>query len=211
MADSGRACFAGAAAGFTELTGQIPPGAWDRPALGEWNVRDLAGHTSRALSTIESYLARGAVGEPTLDAVSYFLPAPGVPADPDARLRREAAIAQRGRDAGAALGDDPSAAVAALAQRVVRLVEATPGDATLATPAGVMTLAGYLPTRTFELAVHSLDLARALGLGVPPALAPAISASCELAGRLAGRLPSAAEFLLLLTGRTGLPGGLSVV
>jgi len=41
-------------------------------------------------------------------------------------------------------------------------------------------------------------------------LGPAVSASCELAGRLAARLPEAGELLLLLTGRPGLRAGLSV-
>jgi hypothetical protein len=58
-----------------------------------------------------------------------------------------------------------------------------------------MPLAGYLPTRTFELAVQSLDLTRALRLDIPDALRPAIAASCELAGRLAGQLPTAPELL----------------
>jgi hypothetical protein len=49
-----------------------------------------------------------------------------------------------------------------------------------------MTLIDYLPTRTFELTVHSLDLARALGIESLAVLGPAVSACCELAGRLAG-------------------------
>lgn len=74
-----------------------------------------------------------------------------------------------------------------------------------------MTLVDYLPTRTFELAVHGLDLARTLGLPTPASLAPGIAASLELAGAIGARLPTAGDLLLLLTGRTGLPGGLSVL
>jgi Mycothiol maleylpyruvate isomerase N-terminal domain len=132
-------------------------------------------------------------------------------ADPDARQRRDAAIAERGRSSGAALGDDPAAAVKKLSRRVTALVNASPEDAPLATPMGMMTLAGYLPTRTFELTVHSLDLARALHRTAPASLKPAITASCELAGSLAGQLPAAPELLLLLSGRGGLPQGVSVV
>src|SRR5262249_49165549 len=122
-----------------------------------------------------------------------------------------AAIAERGREAGAALGDDPRRSVAQLAGRVTDLVDATPDDAPVAIRGGRMTLANYLPTRTFELAVHGLDLARALGTDAPSNLMPAVSASCELAGLIAARLPSAPDFLLLLAGRQGLPAGLSVV
>jgi hypothetical protein len=74
-----------------------------------------------------------------------------------------------------------------------------------------MTLIGYLPTRTFELAVHGLDLARAVGVPAPASLNPGIAASLELAGAIGAQLPSAGDLLLLLTGRAGLPGGLSVV
>ena len=52
-----RARYAGAAQAFMELAGQVPHQAWARPALGEWDVRALTGHTSRALTTVETYLA----------------------------------------------------------------------------------------------------------------------------------------------------------
>ena len=198
-----RARYAGAAQAFLELTRQIPDQAWSRPALGEWDVRALTGHTSRALTTVETYLATAAAGKRVAGPVGYFLAVRGA-TSPDA-------IAQRGRETGEALGEDPAAAVRALVQRVTELVRNTPDGAPVATPAGPMTLIDYLPTRTFELAVHTLDLARALGLPPPASLAPAVAASLELAGAIGSRLPAAGELLLLLTGRTGLPEGLSVL
>ena len=65
-------------------------------------------------------------------------------------------------------------------------------------------------TRTFELTVHTADLATALGapLDVPvPAASQALRLVADLAasGGVAGRL------LLALTGRTGLPVGFSVL
>lgn len=104
-----------------------------------------------------------------------------------------------------------AAAFQDLVQRITILLRHTPDEALLATPAGIMTLVDYLPTRTFELAVHGLDLARALKLEPPASLAPAIAASLELAGAIGARLPSAPELLLLLTGRSGLPDHLSVI
>ena len=149
-AEAVRARYAGAAQAFLELAGQVPHQAWSRPALGEWDVRALTGHTSRALTTVETYLATPATGEPVAGPVEYFLAVRGA-TSPDA-------IAQRGRETGEALGEDPAAAVRELVQRVTALVRNTPDDALVATPAGVMTLIDYLPTRTFELAVHTLDL-----------------------------------------------------
>ena len=202
-AEAVRARYAGAAQAFLELAGQVPHQAWSRPALGEWDVRALTGHTSRALTTVETYLGTPAAGARVPGPVEYFLAVRGATSP--------AAIAQRGRETGEALGEDPAAAVRELVQRVTALVRNTPDDALAATPAGVMTLIDYLPTRTFELAVHTLDLARALGLPPPAALAPAVAASLELAGAIGSRLPSAGDLLLLLTGRTGLPENLSVL
>ncbi|MET1022324.1 MAG: maleylpyruvate isomerase N-terminal domain-containing protein [Arthrobacter sp.] len=198
-----RAGYAGAAQAFLELAERVPPQEWSRAALGEWDVRALTGHMSRALTTVETYLATPATGEWVAGPVDYFLTVRGA-TSPDA-------IAQRGKETGEALGEDPAAAVRELVQRVTDLVANTPDEATVATPAGAMTLIDYLPTRTFELAVHTLDLARALGLPPPASLAPAVAASLELAGAIGSRLPSAGELLLLLTGRSGLPGNLSVV
>jgi uncharacterized protein (TIGR03083 family) len=201
---STRDCFAAAAACFTELVARVPGNGWDHPALGVWNVRDLVGHTGRALSTIEAYLDKEPAGD-TLDGpVAYFVATRALLADPDA-------VARRGRVAGAALGEDPVAAITDLARRVTALVDVTSDGALVASPVGAITLVDYLPTRTFELTVHGLDLARAIGVDPPPSLQPAVSASLDLAGHLAGTLSQAPELLLLITGRTGLREGISVV
>ena len=93
---------------------------------------------------------------------------------------------------------------------MLALVETQDGTAPVRTIAGGMRLRDYLPTRTFELAVHTADLATALG--VPPdvpataaARALYIVADLAIADGLAGPL------LLAVTGRTGLPAGYSVL
>jgi uncharacterized protein (TIGR03083 family) len=201
---STRDCFAAATACFTELVARVPDGAWGHPALGVWNVRDLVGHTGRALSTIEAYLDTEPTGDTLAGPVAYFVATRALLADPDA-------VARRGREAGAALGEDPVRAIADLARRVTGLVDGTADGALVASPVGAITLVDYLPTRTFELTVHGLDLARALGVDPPPSLQPSVTASLELAGRLAGTLGQAPELLLLITGRTGLREGISIV
>jgi hypothetical protein len=165
-------------------------------------VRDLVGHTSRSLLTVETYLARPAGAVEVTSAVGYFRAVRAAAADP--------AVAARGRDAGAALGADPEVAVAEIGARVSRLVETQDGTELMTTIAGGMRLGDYLPTRTFELAVHTADLASALGapLDVPAtAAAQALEMVADLAvaGGLAGPL------LLAATGRPGLPAGYSVL
>jgi len=196
-----RSYFRSAAHTFVELVAEVRPDQWTLAALGVWDVRSLVGHTTRALSTIETYLAIPSKG-PDLDSpVAYFLSVLSSHHESEERKKQDAAIAERGRQAGAELGDEPAKTVSEIATRALALVDATPDEALLATPAGSMTLGAYLPTRTFELTVHSLDLARALNTYPPAGLAPALAACCELAGALAARRPNAASILLTLTGR----------
>ena len=48
-----RTAFADAAGWFVR-TAALVGDRWDRPGLGEWDVRALVGHTSRALLTVET-------------------------------------------------------------------------------------------------------------------------------------------------------------
>ena len=199
--DDARRAFADAAQWFVRTTALVGD-RWDRPGLGEWDVRALVGHTSRALLTVEAYLARPAAAVEVASAADYFRATRAAAAD--------AAVAARGRDAGSALGTDPAAAVAEIAARVLPLVDAQDGTALVTTIAGGMRLADYLPTRTFELAVHTTDLATALGLPLDvPATAArqalSVIADLAVADGLAGPL------LLAATGRPGHPAGFSVL
>ena len=190
--DVTRRSFGDAAQWFLSTVARVGD-RWDSPGLGEWDVRALVGHTSRSFLTVETYLARPAatveVGSP-----SGYFSATRAAASPEA-------VAARGRDAGTALGAAPAAAVQEIAARVLTLVGTGDGTELVTTIAGGMRLADYLPTRTFELVVHSLDLARALGepldvAALPAAHALALVAELAVAGGQAGAL------LLAATGRT---------
>jgi hypothetical protein len=173
----------------------------DQEALGVWNVRDLIGHTSRAVTTVETYLLTDELPVEVPTAVDYYLKA--LKGDP-------ARIAERGRQAGQALGDRPSGAVAAAVERITELVYSQADHARFNTAVGVMKLTEYLPTRTFELTVHTCDLVRALGLSgnVPPSAA---ATALRISAGLAVARNVAAPLLLALTGRTALPEGFSIV
>lgn len=206
-----RHSFRRAAEGFAELVATIPADAWEQPALGVWSVRELVGHASRALTTVEQYLGRTAEGSLVDGPIGYFVEVGADPPGSPERAARDEAIAERARQSAGALGDDPVGAVAALVGRVLALVDGWADDAPVASPAGPMTLVGYLPTRTLELAVHSLDLARATGLAVPEALSPAIAASLRLAVGIAVAGGGADTVLLALCGRGPLPVGFTLV
>jgi hypothetical protein len=199
--DDSRRAFADAAAWFVRTTALVGD-RWDRPGLGEWDIRALVGHTSRSLLTVETYLARPAATVEIASAADYFRATGAAAADP--------AVAARGRDAGTALGADPVAAVAAIAERVIPLVESHDGTELLTTIAGGMRLADYLPTRTFELAVHTSDLATALGEPLDVPATPAAQA-LQVVSDLAVADGLAGPLLLAATGRPGLPAGFSVL
>jgi uncharacterized protein (TIGR03083 family) len=199
--DESRRAF-GDAAGWFVRTAALVGDRWDAPGLGEWDVRALVGHTSRSLLTVEAYLDRPAEAVEVDSATDYFRATREMAAGP--------AVADRGREAGAALGEVPAAAVADIAARVVPIVESKDGTEVLTTVAGGMRLIDYLPTRAFELVVHTCDLARALDL---PMEVPATAArqALQLVAELAIADGVAGSLLLGSTGRPVLPEGFSVL
>lgn len=197
--------YSAAAHAFCELARRIPPDAWDGPGLGDWDLRSLVGHASRSFVTVSTYLRTTAAREDVTDAVDYYV-----------RMRDYAAglgaadVAERGRQAGRDLGDDP---VTALTELMVRALDdvAAAGDPVIEVIGGLgIRLSGYLPTRTFELAVHGLDVARAAGLTfeLPAEVLAEVTA---LAARIAVGLGDGEAVLLALTGREPLPPGFSAV
>jgi uncharacterized protein (TIGR03083 family) len=199
--EDSRTAFADAAGWFVR-TAALAGGQWDRPGLGEWDVRALAGHTSRSLVTVEAYLACPAPAAEIASPAGYFRAVRAAASG--------AAVAARGREAGAALGSDPAAAVAKIAARVLALVDTRDGAELVTTAAGGMRLMDYLPTRTFELAVHTADLAMALGIA-PDVPATAAAQALAVITDLAVTDGLAGPLLLAATGRPGLPAGFSVL
>ena len=193
--------FQDAAACFVQ-TASVVDGRWNSDGLGEWDVRALVGHTSRSLLTVEAYLAQPAAAVEVESAAAYFRATSGAAVG--------SGVAQRGRDAGMALGADPASTLADLAERVLTLIDRSDGTELVTTFAGGMRLSDYLPTRTFELAVHTADLAVALDL---PTDVPASAATQALllVTELAVAQGIAGPLLLTATGRPGLSPGASVL
>ena len=159
-----REAYADAATFFVETVAHIDSEAWSQPALGEWTVRDLVGHTNRAFVTVEIYLDKPAEAAEMTRPVDYYIRAAASLGDP-------AMVTARGREAGEALGADPSAAVQATARRVLARVAREADDALLATPVGGIRLIDYLPSRVLELTVRTADIIAAVKLDgeAPPA------------------------------------------
>ncbi len=198
-----REAYEHAARKFVDTVEQVRADQWDRVALGEWTVRDLVGHTNRALLTVETYLGQPAATVEVERSADYFIRASAALADP-------ASVAARGREAGQALGADPAAAVREAAERVLARVGGAADDAHLTTPVGGMRLIDYLPTRVLELTVHTLDIAAAISTRVTlPEEAAALTLGL-VADLVASRPDKVAPLLLAATGRQALPPGFSV-
>ncbi|PXX06931.1 maleylpyruvate isomerase N-terminal domain-containing protein [Mycolicibacterium moriokaense] len=199
------ATFASAAHTFTALVHAIPADRWDAPGLGDWDLRALVGHASRSLITVSTYLGHATEREDVTSPQDYY-----------AQIREYASklgaadITERGRQAGRDLGDDPSATVDGLVQRVLdELSDA--GNPLIAVIGGLgIRLHSYLPTRTFELVVHGLDIARAVDISFPLP-ADVLGEATALAARIAVAEGDGETVLMALTGRGGLPTPFSIV
>jgi uncharacterized protein (TIGR03083 family) len=198
-----REAYESAAGLFANTVEQVRPTQWEQPGLGVWTVRDLVGHTSRALLTVEMYLAKPAAQREVIRAVDYYLRVQASLADPGS-------VAARGREAGLALGPDPIAAVRDIAARVLAQVKTASDDALVSTPVGGMRLIDYLPSRIFELTVHTLDLGAALPVTVTLP-EPVAAVALHLLADLALQPDKAAALLLATTGRRTLPADFSVL
>ena len=55
------------------LVDQVPVDGWEPDGLGVWTVRDLVGHTSRAMTTLERYCNQPGEQVEVETPVSYFL------------------------------------------------------------------------------------------------------------------------------------------
>lgn len=148
------AAFASAAAQVEQTLAQVDD--WDAPGLGEWSLAELGAHVVRAADLIRRYLAEPVEGgAPVCDRVSYFA----------FDLRAAApSIAERSRQEAADIGSERLVEAFADAWRAsADVLRAYAPDRLLATFRGPMGLHEYAATRVFELAVHHLDLCRALG------------------------------------------------
>jgi uncharacterized protein (TIGR03083 family) len=199
------ATFISAARSFAALVREIPAGAWGEPGLGEWDVRALVGHTSRSLTTVRSYLRTTAAREDIATPQAYY-----VQVTPSALGIDPADVAERGRQAGRDLGDEPAAAVDELVSGVTSDLASVDNPLIEVIGGLGIRLHTYLPTRVFELAVHGMDIAIALDIPFRPPEA-VLAEALDVATRTAIATGRGESVLLALTGRSMLPPDFSVV
>ena len=201
-----RKAYVASVNGFLSLCAQLQAPDWDKPGLDTWNVRTLVGHTSRSLTTVRDYLAAGANKAITLQHAFDYYPAINFQfANADT-----AALAARARQVADSMGEDPNRWSHCLAREVLEELHNAPDEAPMATLVGVMRLIDYLPTRIFELVVHSGDIALAIGRSYQPDDQASLIA-WSIAAAIIALSEEPMPGLLALTGRGPLPDGFSVV
>ena len=188
---------------FVSVVDSIEIDAFDAPALGEWCVRDLVGHTYRSFTTVLSYSAVPSEKVAFERPVDYFLRL--LSSDVD-----HGHIAERGRAAGLEIIEDPKMMVRGFAMYVKNKLEELSDDHIMGTLTGGMRLIDYLPTRTFELIIHTMDLTKALGVESSPPRR-GMETTLQMIGQLALNRGYAQDLILSSTGRDGLARGFTVL
>jgi hypothetical protein len=204
-----RRAFRSAAVSFADLIARVPADRWDSPGLGDWTLRDLAGHAvSSGLRQVPGVLGNPGDEVERTSTEDYWLLARTVA--PEVRAAATDASTADARETGRALGDDPAAVVGDLVGLATQALGKVEDADVVATPAGGMRVRDWLPTRTFELVVHGLDVAAAAGIEM--FLGPEVFAEVAVqAARVAAATGDGAVVVRALTGRGDLPPGFSVV
>ena len=187
---------------FAKLVDGVDIDAWEDHALGQWTLRDLAGHTYRSISTVVGYSEKPAPQVDVESPVAWILNV-RQNANPDR-------VAELGRSAGLEIMDSPTMMVRGFLNMAKERVNDLDDDFILATPQGGMRLVDYLQLRIMELVIHGGDFARALGVeATPPASGMQVALQVLTGVAVAeGRGPDLAN---ALTGRSALPIGYNLL
>lgn len=204
-----RRTYRAAAVSFADLVSRLPADRWDVPGLGDWTLRELVGHTvSSALRQVPTVLAAPGAAVALTSPQAYWAFARCAP--PEMYAAATAASSADARQTGEWLGDDAAGRVSELAGQATAALAAVRDDDVITTPAGGMRVRDWLPTRTFELVVHGMDIAGAAAVPFEPA-PDAVTESVTLAARIAAAVGDGPLVLRALTRRAALPGDFSVV
>lgn len=158
----------------------LPPEALDGPTrLGEWTVRELAGHIAAAVGAVARCLAEP---EPPRQELALL----------DWPLRTAGAAARIDEDTRAVDVSDPAALYGRVGEAYEEGVAGAPDDRLVPTRFGAMRLADFLVTRTVELVVHTDDLSAATGVAIPYDRQALAACTRLLADALAVKAPGGA-------------------
>jgi hypothetical protein len=204
-----RRTYRSAVVSFADLVSRLPADRWEAHALGEWSLRELVGHTvGSGLRQVPVILGTSAAAATLHSPQEYWTFARSAP--PELVAAAVAASATDAGETGRWLGAEATARVSELAGQATAALAAARDDDVVATAAGGMLVRDWVPTRTFELVVHGLDIATAAG--VPFEVGQdAMAEVVTMAAQIAAAAGDGPQVLRALTGRAPLPEGFSVL
>ncbi|MFF4228635.1 sterol carrier family protein [Streptomyces sp. NPDC001820] len=139
-----------------QAVGTLTPEQLARPTrLGDWTVRELAGHIAMAVGAVGRALQQPAPAVLEVELLDW----------PSATAAHAGRISDDTKEIAA--GAHPSELYARTASLLAELPPTASGDRLVGTRVGAMRLGDYLVTRTVELVVHTDDLSEATGLDIP--------------------------------------------
>ncbi|MEV5971977.1 sterol carrier family protein [Streptomyces sp. NPDC051921] len=158
----------------------LPTEALDGPTrLGEWTVRDLAGHIAWMVDSVPQLLAAPEPAQQELPLLEWPFATAGAAGRIDEHTR--------GLDSA-----DLPGLYGRTREAYGTAVAAAADTRLLPVSLGAMTLADFLVTRTVELVVHTDDLSAATGLDIPYDRQALAACTRLLADALAARAPGGA-------------------
>ncbi|AVZ73929.1 hypothetical protein SLUN_18905 [Streptomyces lunaelactis] len=147
--------------------------------LGDWTVRDLAGHITMAVGAVAQCLEQPAPAKLEVELLDWPFATAGHAGDISDDTKEIAASAE------------PPELYARTAARFAELLPVASDDRLLATRVGAMRLGDYVVTRAVELVVHTDDVNDATGLGIPYDRRALAACTRLLADALAVKAPGA--------------------
>ena len=187
---------------FVEVVERVPSGAWDRPGLGEWSIRELVGHVVGGIDGVVAY-AGHLTPVAAEGAAAYYVQAMSSP-----RVHEE--VAERARIRAASFGENPVEAVRAVVARMLDAVDALDDAAPVTTTVGPVRLVDYLPTRVLEIVTHTMDVSNAAGVPVETSR-EALTVTLALLSDIAVAHGDGVALAMALSGRRSLPEGFNVL
>ena len=146
----------GVAEEFARLVDTIRADEWDLPAMDQWSVRELVGHTLGGVKRAATYLDEPAEAVTHHSPAGYFLTVSAMAGIHDQ-------VADRGRASAQLLGEDPVITVRRELEEAFVRIDGADLDAVVNVVGGGMVYGPYLFTRLLEVVMHTDDLARVLG------------------------------------------------
>ncbi|MFF3455776.1 sterol carrier family protein [Streptomyces sp. NPDC002730] len=147
--------------------------------LGDWTVRDLAGHIAMVVGAVGRSLEQREPARQELDLLDW----------PFATVAFAGKVSDDTKEIAAS--GEPEELYVRTAARLAELLPAASDGRLLATRVGAMRLGDFLVTRTVELIVHTDDLNDATGLGIPYDRQALAACTRLLADALAVKAPGA--------------------